>query len=138
MSFAGNNYIGNNNIYVLGKDFIQGFSTDGAGHTMSEKGIYKTNMTEPNIKFVLSLHYNGDNSYFYVNGVQQLKFKSAITHADRNLLCLGNFSSDWSLKNPMQTGLFGDFYDFAVDYVPISSAKAIYDIQRYLMTKRNT
>ena len=64
MSFAGNSYIGNNNIYVLGKDFIQGFSTDVAGHTMSENGIYKANMTEPNIKFVLSLHYNGDNSYF--------------------------------------------------------------------------
>ena len=45
-------------------------------------------------KFVLSLYYNGDNSYLFVNGDQELKFKSAISYKDRNLLCLGNISSD--------------------------------------------
>ena len=123
MPFAGNNYTRKNNIYVLGDTFIQGFTTDGSGHTISHKGIYKTNMTEPNKKFVLSLHYNGDNSYLFVNGNQQLKFKLAISHVDRNLFCLGNFSSDCSLTNSTQTGLFGDVYDFAVDYVPNSGVK---------------
>ena len=65
MSSFGNDYTGRNNIYVLGKTFIQGFSTDGAGHTISQKGIYKTNMTEPEKKFVL-LHYNGDDSYLFM------------------------------------------------------------------------
>ena len=27
-------------------------------------------------KFVLSLHYNGNNSYLYVNGNQEVKFKA--------------------------------------------------------------
>ena len=38
--------------------------------------MYKTNFTEQNKKFVLSLHCNGDNSYLFVNGVEQLKFKT--------------------------------------------------------------
>ena len=34
----------------------------------------KTNFTEK--KIVLSLHYNSDNSYLFINGVEQLKFKT--------------------------------------------------------------
>ena len=64
------------NIYVLGKDFMQGFTTTGTGNTIYAEKIYKTNMTEPNKKFVLSLHYNGNNSYLFVNGVEQSKFKA--------------------------------------------------------------
>ena len=51
---------------------------------------------------------------------------------------------DWSLKvhkqvctQSTQTGLFGNFYDFAGDYVSINSVKTIYDIHRYLMAKHN-
>ena len=59
-----------NNIYVLGKDFVQRFNDT----TLCAEKIYKTNFTEPNKKFVLSLHYKGDNSYLFVNGTQELKF----------------------------------------------------------------
>ena len=41
-------YARDNKIYVLGKTFIQGFSTDGGGHTIAKQKLYKTNMTEPN------------------------------------------------------------------------------------------
>ena len=34
-------YTKDNNIYVLGKDFIQGFSTDGAGHTIKVQKCIK-------------------------------------------------------------------------------------------------
>ena len=111
MPFSSNSNNRLDNIYVLGKDFIQGIN----GPTIYAERIYKTKFTEPNKKFVLSLYYKGNDSYLFVNGAQQLKFKSAITHADRNLLCLENFSSDWSLTNSTQTSLFGDVYDFAVD-----------------------
>ena len=136
MTFSGSDYTGRNNFYVLGKTFMQRFSTDGAGHTISQKGICKTNMSKPEKRFVLSLHYNGDNYYLFVNGVQQLKFKSSISHTD-NLSCLGNFSSDWSIKNSTKTGLYGSVHDFAVDYVAINGVKTIYDIHRYLITKHN-
>ena len=41
---------------------------------MQEK-MFKIDFTEQDKKFVLPLHYNGDDSYLLVNGVQQLKFK---------------------------------------------------------------
>ena len=59
-------YTKNSKIYVLGKDFIRGFSADGGGRTIKVQKLYKTNFTEPNKKFVLSLHYNGDNSYLFI------------------------------------------------------------------------
>ena len=64
MSFSShaNNKV--NDIYVLGKDFVQGIN----GTTVYAEDIYKHNFTEPNKKFVLSLHCNGGNSYLFVNG----------------------------------------------------------------------
>ena len=145
MSFSSHEKNKANNIYVLGKDFIQGVTTIGPtsvgsskskGTTIYVETLYKHNFTEPNKKFVLSLHYNGDDSYLFGHGGEELKFKSSISHVDRNLLCLGNISSDWSLTNSTQTGLFGNIYDFASDYVPISVG-TIYDIHRCLMKKHN-
>ena len=121
------------NIYILGKDFVQGINNT----TIYAEKIYKTNFTEQSKKFVLSLHYNGDNSYLFVNGSQELKFKSSVNYLDRNLLCVGNISSDWSLTNGAKTGLYGNVYEFAIDYVPLNGVKTVYDIHRYLMKKHN-
>ena len=128
-----------NNIIVLGKGFIQGFSTDGTGNTIYAEKIYKKNMTEPNKKFVLSLHYNGDNSYLFVNGKEELQFKSqSFTNTMKSqLFCAGNFSTSWtSIDNP-KTGLYGNIYDFTIDYEPLNDIKIPYDIHRYLMKKHN-
>ena len=92
------------NIYVLGKDFVQGINST----TIYAEKIYKTNFREQNKKFVLSLHYKGDNSYLFVNGSQELKFKSSVNYLDRNLLFVGNMSSDWLLANGTKTGLYGN------------------------------
>ena len=72
-----------------------------------------------------------------MNRSQELKFKSSVNHLDRNLLCVGNISSDWSSTYGTKTGPYGNVYDFAVDYVPLSGVKTIYDIHRYLMKKHN-
>ena len=61
-----------NNIYVLGKDFIQGIN----GTTLYAEKVYKTNFTVSDEKFVLSLYYNFNNSYLFVNGCQELTFKA--------------------------------------------------------------
>ena len=60
-----------NQIYVLGDVFTQGIHDT----TLYVEKKYFRNFTEPNVKFVLSLHYNGDDSYLFVNGRQELKFK---------------------------------------------------------------
>ena len=90
MSFSSHSINKANNIYVLGKDFIQGTN----GTTIYAEKIYKNNFTEPNKKFVLSLHYNFSNSYLFVNGFQELKFKAKANQIQKNKLCVGNLSSD--------------------------------------------
>ena len=67
------------NNYVLGKDFLQGIN----GTTIDAEKNYKTNFTIHSKKFVLSLHYNGDNSYLFVKETQELKFKSSISYKGR-------------------------------------------------------
>ena len=59
------------NILVLGKDFIQGLENT----TIYAEKFYSINFTENN-KFCLSLHYNGANSYLFVNGTEIHKFKA--------------------------------------------------------------
>ena len=61
-----------NNIYVMGKDYIQKINDI---TIYAEKMFYRS-FTDPGHKFVLSLHYNGDNSYLFVTGKQELKFKT--------------------------------------------------------------
>ena len=53
-----------NNIYIMGDGFVQGI----VDTTLYTEKNYSQNFTAPNKKFVLSLHYNGDNSYLFVNG----------------------------------------------------------------------
>ena len=61
-----------NNIYVMGKDFIQGINNT----TIYAEKLFHDNFTEFGVKFVLSLNYNGDDSYLFGNGRQELKFKA--------------------------------------------------------------
>ena len=61
-----------NNIYLMGKGLTQGINDT---TIYAEKSFYR-NFTDFGKKFVLSLHYNGDNSYLFVNGRQELKFKA--------------------------------------------------------------
>ena len=101
--------------------------------------MYKTNMTETKKKFALSLHYNGSNSYLFVNGIKEFQFKAQSFTNDMKskVFCIGNISSDWSSTNSTKTGLYGNIYDFAIDYQPINSANTIYDIHRYSMKKHD-
>ena len=61
-----------NNIYVMGKDYIQKINDT----TIYAEKMFYGNFTDPGHKFVLSLYYNGDNSYLCVNCKQELKFKT--------------------------------------------------------------
>ena len=61
-----------NNIYVMGVDSIQGINDT----TIYAEKNFHNNFTELGVKFVLSFHYNGDNSYLFANGYQELRFKT--------------------------------------------------------------
>ena len=78
------------NIYIMGDLFVQGINDT----TLYAEKVYSQNFTAVNKKFVLSLHYNGDNSYLFVNGKEELKFKAKDDQTVKKILCLGNISDD--------------------------------------------
>ena len=121
-----------NNIFIMGDGFAQVINDT----TLYAEKIYSQNFTAVNKKFVLSLHYNGDDSYLFVNGKQELKFKTKDDQIVKEILCLGNISDDWTAANAQKTGLWGEIYDFAVDYTSTNIGD-IYNIHRYLMKKHN-
>ena len=104
--------------------------------TLYAEKIYRQNFTATNKKILLSLRYNGGNSYLFVNGKQELKFKVKDDQIVKEILCLGNISDDWTAANAQMTGLCGEIYDFAVDYRETNIGD-IYNVHRYLMKKDN-
>ena len=98
--------------------------------------MYSISFTETNKRFCLSLHYNKENSYLFVNGTKIIKFKSKDPEILPHSLCLGNISKDQSVDNVKKTGVNGYVYDFSVDYDAIA-VDDILDIHKYLMKKNN-
>ena len=96
--------------------------------------MYSTNFTKANTKFCLSLHYNGANSYLFVNGIEIHKFTAKDSEINPYNLCLGNISKDFSASNIKKTRFNGYVYDFGIDHNP-SSTDSIEDIRKYLMKK---
>ena len=78
--------------------------------------MYLINFTVTKKKFCLSLHYNGANSYLFVNGTEIIKFKAKDSEITSYQLCLGNISKDRSIDKMKKTSLQGYVYDFSVDY----------------------
>ena len=81
-----------NNIYIMGDGFVQGI----VDTTLYAEKTYSQNFTQPSKKFVLSLHYNRYDSYLFVTGKQELKFKSKTEHLVKEKLCIGNLSDQWT------------------------------------------
>ena len=108
----------------------------GLEDTLTAERLYSINFTKENTKFCLTLHYNGANSYLFVNGTEIIKFKVKDSEIAACVLCLANISKDWSVDNMKKCGLKGYVYDFSVDY----DAIAVFDvlnIYRYLMKKND-
>ena len=78
-------------ILILGKDPTQGLGE----HLLSAEKMYSINFTKVNTKLCLSLHYNGANSYLFVNGTEIHKFTAKDSEIIPYNLCLGNVSKDF-------------------------------------------
>ena len=63
MSFSTHKTNKANNIYVMGKLFVKGINDT----TLYTEERFYRNFTDPGKKFLLSLHYNGDNSLSMVD-----------------------------------------------------------------------
>ena len=116
-------------ILILGKGHTQGLE-----HTLSAEKMYSIHFTKKNTKFCLSLHYNGANSYLFVNGTEIIKYKAKDSEILAYSLCLGNISKDWTNDKMKKTGFNGCIYHFSTDYNAIAVSN-ILDIDKYLMKK---
>ena len=84
MSFSVHKTNRANHIYVMGTGLTQGIHDT---TIYAEKNFYR-NFTDPGKKFMLSLYYNGDDSYLVVNCGQELKFKCKTDQLVKEKLCI--------------------------------------------------
>ena len=89
-------------ILVLGRGPTQGLE-----NTLIAEKMYSISFAVTKKKFCLSLHYNGANSYLFVNNTEICKFKVKESEIVASPLCIGNISKDWSTDNMKKTGLTG-------------------------------
>ena len=77
-------------ILILGKGPTQGLGE----HSLTAEKIYSVNPTDHRVKYCLSLHYNGANSYLFVNCREIIKSKAKDSNIATTPLCPGNISKD--------------------------------------------
>ena len=58
--------------------------------TITAAAKYLINFTEPGKRFALSLHYNGSNSFLFVNAVKMYQFKAKDSEIKPYPRSLGN------------------------------------------------
>ena len=118
------------NILILGRGPTQELQS-----TLTAEKMYSINFTEKNEKFYLSLHYNGVNSYLFVNGTEIHKFKAKDSEIVATPSCLGNIYKDWLIDTMKETSFNRYVYEFSVDYGATDNDD-IKDIHNYLMKKK--
>ena len=102
-------------ILIFGKGPPQGLD----GTTLTAEAKYPINFTKSNERFVLSLHYNGNNSFLFVHATKMYQFKAKDSEIKKYSLCLGNVSKDFTINNmkkkkkkKKKTGLKGTVHFF--------------------------
>ena len=117
-------------ILILGEGPTQGLDYT----TLTVEAKYSINFTQSNRKFVLTLHYNGSNSFLLVNATKIYQLKANDSEIKKYPLCLGNMSKDFTSINMKKAGFNGYVYDFSVDY-NIDTSNI--DIHEHLMKKHD-
>ena len=84
----------------------------------------------------MSLHYNGANSYLFVNGTEIYKSKAKGSEIVVGPICLGNIWKDWSVDDMEENRFTSYVYDFSVDYDSVAVDDIKY-IHKYLMKKNS-
>ena len=94
MSFSAHIDNKKKDILALGKGPTQGLE-----NTLTSEKMYSINFTVIKKKFWLKSHYNGANSYLFVNGIEIYKFKAKNSEIVASQLCLENISKYWVTDN---------------------------------------
>ena len=120
-----------NNFVVLGEG--PNFRVNGRFGSPEKK--FSINFSEANTKFCWSVHYNGDNSYVFVNGKEIFRFKASNKTCNFQF-CLGNISNGFSATESREVSLNRNVYDFSVDDNSIDKSDML-NTHRYLTIKNN-
>ena len=122
-----------NNFLILGESPTYGIN----GSFGAPEKKFDINFSKTNSKFCLILHYNADNSYLFVNGIEIFKFKAGNKNVNfPTQFFLGSISNGFSNTVSRKVSLNGNVYDVSVDYDSIGKYD-ILNIHKYLMTKNN-
>ena len=122
-----------NNFLVLGEGLNYGIN----GSFGSPEKEFLINFTKVKAKFYLSLHYNHDNTYLFVNGQEIFKFK--VDNKNVNIwtqFCLGSISNGFHAIESSEVSLGGNVHSFSVNYNAIDNADILH-IHKYLMDNNN-
>ena len=101
--------------------------------TLTAEATYPVNFTQPNKRFVLSLHWS--KSFLFVNATKKYQFKAKDSEMKDYALCLGNikdFTINNVTKKKKKNRIKGIVKFFSVDYNPIDT-NDILDIHKHLM-----
>lgn len=83
----------------------------------------------------MSLHYNGDEIYLYLNKTDTCKSKVPCNISWCEF-CLGSVSKDFTKDQQSEDSLNGTVYNFSVDHSSVEK-EDILNIYQYLMIKNN-
>ena len=114
---------------ILGEGPTQGLDDT----TLTTEVKYRINFTQSRKRFVLSLHYNGSNTFLFVNATKTYQFKAKTSEIKDYALCLGNISKDFKINN-RKTGLKGVVNFFSIDFNLIDT-NDILGSHKYLMKR---
>ena len=98
--------------------------------------MYSPSFSAENKTFCLSLTYNNDDSYLFVNGKEVSKSKAKNLEIKANQLALGSISTSANLLSSdiEDSKLYGNVYGVSVDYSATLNDK-IHGIHAYSMRK---
>ena len=116
----------NKNNLVLGEGPTQGLDIV----TITAEAKYRINFTESGNLFVLSLDYNGSNSFWFANAVKMYLFKAKHAEIKPYLLC--NISKDFRIDDMKKIRLKGSVRLFSANDNAIG-IRDILDIHKFLM-----
>ena len=98
---------------------------------------FSINFTKVKRNFCLSLHYNADNSYLFVNRKEIYKFKASNKNNNfPSRFCLGSISNEFDSDDLNEVSFKPNVHDFSVDYSAIDKPN-ILNIHKYLMIKNS-
>ena len=118
------------NILITGEGLTQWLDDT----TLTTEAKYPINFTQSRKRFVLSLDYNENNGFLFVNATKIYQFEAKVSEIKDCALCLGNILKDFTIIKMKKTRLKGVANFFSVDFNPVDT-NDILDIHKYLLKR---